>query len=193
MALTLNPMEVVRFDRSDAELEDFWLFCLLVAGKNSDWAAGKVEAMRELCRPGQSVLRFLARENVRERLMDFRTGQYKRLTGALWGTFNLGLNRLRTASVSRLEEIYGVGPKTARMFVAFSRPSVSHAILDTHLLRWVALRRPDVKVPKQTPQSPRVYAKLEALVLEELKKEYPGLTPAEADLRVWTLQSGRAS
>jgi len=44
---------------------------------------------------------------------------------------------LATCSVSDLEKIRGIGPKTARMFVLCARPNQKLAVLDTHILSFM--------------------------------------------------------
>ncbi len=90
-------------------------------------------------------------------------------------------NFLRTAPVSELEEIYGVGPKTARMFVMHSRPNQQVAALDTHVLHY--LRDCGYNAPKNTPSSKKKYAKLEALFIR--KAAMAGMSVADFDLKIW--------
>ena len=36
MDTIVNPKDITHYDRTDAQLQTFWVFCILVAGKNSD-------------------------------------------------------------------------------------------------------------------------------------------------------------
>ena len=33
---TVVPADITNYNRTDVELQTFWLFCVLIAGKNSD-------------------------------------------------------------------------------------------------------------------------------------------------------------
>ena len=35
----IDPKNITNFNRDTDQLESFWLFCMFVAGKNSDWAS----------------------------------------------------------------------------------------------------------------------------------------------------------
>ena len=37
--LAVNPTDITDFNRDTDQLEAFWLFCMFVAGKNSDYAS----------------------------------------------------------------------------------------------------------------------------------------------------------
>ncbi len=37
--LTINPHDITNYERTDSQLQAFWIFCILVAGKNSDTTA----------------------------------------------------------------------------------------------------------------------------------------------------------
>jgi thermostable 8-oxoguanine DNA glycosylase len=88
---------------------------------------------------------------------------------------------LKTCGPRDLEDIYGIGPKTARAFICWSRSDVSHAILDTHILKWLKQQGVD-RVPKSTPTGIS-YMRLEK---EFLSRVPASMTPAEFDLSIWT-------
>jgi hypothetical protein len=93
---------------------------------------------------------------------------------------------LQTCSVEELENIWGIGSKTARFFILHSRPNVRVAALDTHMLK--LLRDNDVDAPKTTP--PKGSAKYKELELTALAiADKMGLSPAEFDLKVWNQYS----
>ena len=39
METLIDPKDITNYNRTDVELESFWIFCILVAGKNSDTTA----------------------------------------------------------------------------------------------------------------------------------------------------------
>jgi thermostable 8-oxoguanine DNA glycosylase len=175
------------YELSDPELEWWAMFCVAVAGKRADRTKAMMcvlhEALGSHLSPFEGVRR--AYEDVRlvHIMREVRTGQYKRLWGA-WTALALrdeDSSWLRTCTVPELEDIYGIGPKTARFFVMSTRPGVRHAALDVHILRWLAAcGMPNV--PRQTPRG-KEYARLEGEFLRLADEQ--GVDPAELDARIW--------
>ena len=185
----IDPLNVTDFARSQDDLEQFWIFCIAVAGKNADQTAAKVAALLAPRPAGQTPLAYLRSlgPSLRNALVVCRTGQYDRIARALAESFDLDL---RTAPIDALQRVHGVGPKTARFFVLHSRGEARVAVLDTHVLKW--LKRLKVKdVPQHTPGSLKRYLELEALTIRIMERVFPEMTLAEADLHVWAVVSGR--
>ena len=132
-----------------------------------------------------TVLRELIKENrLAERLRELRTGQYDRIEKALTLlVYFIGKGKLDlfNCTAQELEEIPGIGPKTARFFLLRTRSDVRHAALDTHILKWLRSRGYDV--PKSTPQSGKRYAEIEKIFLDECDKA--DKTPAVMDMEIW--------
>jgi len=183
----IDPKNIINYDRSDRELEIFWLFCIMVAGKNADQTAAKLDALTRDAPQDASIIRWLATGgSLDAKLREHRIGQYARISQAIYDSVDLDL---RNDSVGQLM-VFGVGPKTARFFVLYTRRGAKVAVLDTHILRWMRERFGLAATPKATPQA-KVYAHHEAVALKLIDQTYPGLTVAEADLRIWTEMSGR--
>ncbi|NBP02621.1 MAG: hypothetical protein EBU90_21370 [Proteobacteria bacterium] len=87
---------------------------------------------------------------------------------------------LKTCSVSDLESVRGIGPKTARCFLMHSRRGARYAGLDTHALKY--MREKGIDVPKSTPTGKK-YLELEAKFLELADRS--GKSVAEFDLEIW--------
>jgi thermostable 8-oxoguanine DNA glycosylase len=81
-------------------------------------------------------------------------------------------------------KIHGIGPKTSRFFILWTRPHERYAALDVHILRW--LRGLGHNAPRSTPNG-RKYGELEKIFLSEADKR--GLSPGELDAQVW--EAGR--
>lgn len=185
----IDPKHITNFRRSDSELQSFWLFCIMVAGRNSDFAARCVGKLLSTVKDETpfSFLRKLGENGLRNHLVAHRVGQYVRIHRAINESLNLDLRR---ASVEDLMKVFGIGPKTARFFVLHSREGEKVAVLDVHILKW--LRDHQVtNVPQNTPQNPKEYARLEMSWLGMIRYYYPNCTPAQADLLIWLEQSGR--
>lgn len=186
----IDPKAITNYSRSDADLERFWTFCVLVAGKNADWAAHKVgQLYQHADSQGLTPFQYL-RENehsLHNVLVANRVGQYGRIEAALRDSMRLDL---RTCGVEDLEGCFGVGPKTARFFLLHSRPDVEVAVLDVHILRWMRQTLNDTGWPDRTPSQP-AYGRLERVCINLMRSSFPGCTLAQADLLVWCLMSGR--
>jgi hypothetical protein len=194
--LHVDPQRVTKFDRTDAELQAFYLFSLMVAGKNAATTSAALDRLLVLLddiHPGSpfaALTELETRNAIGFTLRAARTGKYALLTTAIWQTLGVGDGRigppldLRTVAVPKLEQIHGIGPKTARYFVVHTRPDQRYAVLDTHLL--AHLRENGIAAPKATPPA-KQYAKLEQLVLS--LADAAGMTPAEYDLAIWNQRS----
>jgi hypothetical protein len=174
--------------KSADDLEDFIVFAIFVAGKPAartrqvvnDFYAGRMA--------GESPLRYARRlvdsGRLEATLRDARSGQYSRITRALdvlSGRLLAGEINLRECSVDDLESVPGIGMKTSRFFLTYSRKDVRHAVLDRHVLKWLGAR--GVEAPSSTPTSRRKYAELERKFLEIC--DNMGIKPKELDFEVW--------
>ncbi len=181
----IDPSYVTNFNRSTRELMVFWLFCLFVRGKSAITQAGKLHDFIEYELDGDVFnLSLMSRVQIDVLLRKVKAGQYGTLSRAIDETM-LWLNRdvfwLRHVTVAELEEITGVGPKTARFFIMHSRYHANVAALDVHILRFLSLRL-DAPVPRTTP-SGKKYAELEKIFLDITERE--GVKPAAMDLAIW--------
>jgi len=190
METLIDPKDITNYNRTDVELESFWIFCILVAGKNSDTTSRLVTKL--LKNRGDKTpfefIRSLKLTELRNYLVAHKTGQYDRIRKALF--FSAKLN-LRTCTRDDLMDIHGVGPKTARFFLLHSREFCDEVVLDTHILNWMRVKCDIKDAPKNTPQVPEKYAKYAGLCKYLMEIHYPGLTLAQADLMIWTEMSGR--
>lgn len=178
----IDPTDVIKYDRTQSELEEWWLFSVLVAGKTAATQARLLDGF--LSENGQAkdtpfdvVRRLVAMGTLEYRMREARLGQYTRLARCFAESLILDLQH---APLESLEAVHGVGPKTARMFVMHSRPNQRVAALDTHILKH--LGEHGHKVPKSTPTGAK-YRELELVFLELADKE--GQSPSEYDLTIW--------
>lgn len=188
--LAIDPKNITKFDRSQEELEFFWLFCILVAGKNADWASLKLLDLFKNKPEDQTPFEFLKTHltDLNNILVANKVGQYRRIQKAIEQSLEVDL---RTASVAELIEIHGVGPKTARFFILHTRADAECAVLDTHILKWMrGLVDPIFEVPASTPPINK-YQTLEFVAIKLMKTHFPNISLAEADLLIWTKMSGR--
>jgi len=179
----VDPYDVTDYGRSRAELEEYFLFCLAVAGKKAVMIAAKVAEFLKGAAPGETpfeyVLRIEREGTLSDRLKEVRLGKYALLEAAYSAAARIG--DISAASVEQLEALPGVGPKTARFFILHSRRDAKVAVIDTHVLKFLRERGHDV--PKGFPTA-QTYRRLEAVMLDEM--EASGLSRAEFDLAVWS-------
>lgn len=180
----INPNQITNFHRTKEELEEFWLFSILVAGKNSKVAAAALDRMLKHVDKPFVFLRNLTDKERLILLKSCRTGQYNRINNAIRDSFDVNL---RSCDVAELEGINGCGPKTARFFLMHTRPNIKEGVLDTHILKWLRSKGHDA--PKQTPQNKKVYKKYSEIFQKEVEKEGKWSTLAEADLEIWKYYS----
>jgi thermostable 8-oxoguanine DNA glycosylase len=191
MTFLIDPKNVINFDRTTGDLETWWLFSLVVAGKTAATQArllnNFLSGLPATDHPENDTAfgrlhRAEASGTLYQALIDSRLGQYNRLYKAIVQSLNLDLARCTTDD---LEAIHGVGPKTARMFVMMSRRHQRHAALDTHVLKH--LNANGIVAPKSTPPAGKKYRELEEAFLK--LADSSGMTVAEYDLAVWKLYS----
>lgn len=169
--------------KTNSELEEFWLFSICVAGKESALQKERVRAFLDsipFCgSPFKKVSAAIADGSLDMHLRKCKLGRYERTSKAFQQSIGL---KLETSTLDDLEDVYGVGPKTSRFFLLHTRHDVRVAVLDTHILKRLRETYPDA--PKATPQSRREYRKWEKHALELADKD--GLSPFEFDKVNWT-------
>ena len=168
------------------ELQRRFIFALVVAGKNAAFAervVGRLFPPAALL-PFDQIHTWLHDKTLRIRLRQARSGNYKKLEKAFsylaWHSLDL-----RRDGPEEFEQVPGVGFKTSRFFILWTRPDARYAALDVHILRW--LRSRGYAVPKQTPQHPERYRAIEQMFLN--LADGLGKTPAQLDAEIWAAGS----
>lgn len=185
----ITPTNITNYNRTQAELEEFLLFAILVAGKTAKTQAEKLERflnMRDMLKISEdySPLQFIkflsTMDGMLTRAMKVeKLGQYERLGKAFRGILQFE-GKLDSVTLEELESVEGIGPKTARFFLLHSRPDQKVAALDTHILKFLSEK--GYKVPKSTP-SKKKYRAIEEIFLAECDKA--GKNVADMDLEIW--------
>jgi hypothetical protein len=182
-----NP--VAAAGMTDHGLEDFITFAIFVAGKPASRTRLVVDAFYEGIREGEGPMAYAKRladsGDLDPALRRVKSGQYARIGRALdvlSRKVASGELRLRECSLDDLESVPGIGMKTSRFFLMYSRGGGTRcAVLDTHVLRW--LRDRGVEAPASTPTSRRKYEYLESKFLEICGAT--GNRPDQLDFKVW--------
>lgn len=183
---------IIRYDRNKEELEEFLLFCIAVAGKNAVTTAKCLDKFLIPARDQNlspfAFIRTYAHNDgfyqLAEDLKDCGFGCYTRRAEYFISAATSWLD-LKTCNVDDLERIKGVGPKTARFFLLFSREDIQVAVLDVHILKY--LQDLGYNVPSQTPVG-KTYLQVEQIFLYEAAKQ--GLPLVNFDLGIWNEQRG---
>jgi hypothetical protein len=180
---------MINFDRNEIELQEFFLFCVCVAGKTSVIQAQKLEefltpAWNRGIMPFEYIDYLIKRDTLLPMLQQVKLGQYGRLEEIFKRSIHTDLE---TVTVDELERIPGIGPKTSRFFIMHSRANQRVAALDTHILSWLSENVIGITVPTSTPQSLSRYRSLEAVFLNEADSR--GITPEVLDLQIWNERS----
>lgn len=179
MNLRVDPTNITNFNQSEEELQLVILFWLLAAGKNALTSAKNLEKLLTKWfyqTPFETIKRI---PNLAEEMKAFGIGCYNNKAKSFRAIVDSGLD-LKTCTVEDLENIYGIGSKTARCVIMHSRPNQKYAGLDTHILAY--MRDQGYNVPKSTP-SGKKYREIEALFLKHA--EELGRDAAELDLSIW--------
>jgi len=195
----IDPFKITNYDRTDAELEEFWLFCLAVAGKKATMMAGKIN---DYLRPVNATnatfktpfelinyqsLGFGAGSSLEHSLRAVKMGKYALLKKGFEESARKGNSWFRTASAEDIRQnITGAGYKTSRFFTLHSRRNEAVAVIDTHMLKYLKhIGAPNV--PEGIPNGPD-YLRLEAILLAEAQKKKMAM--ADFDLAIWSHYAG---
>jgi hypothetical protein len=192
----IDPTKITNYHLSHAELEEQLIWWVFAAGHNGVTTAVGVDKFLNVM-TDQSLNELVGHElspfnnidnfadhfgwlSVTEVLSKSSLGCWRIKSRTIRELIESDLN-LKTCSVEDLENIYGIGPKTARCFVLHTREGSRVAGLDTHLLKF--LRDEGYEVPKSTPASRKKYQELEDIFLSICDAR--NKVPAEYDLEIW--------
>lgn len=189
----INPYQITNYNRRSSELEEFLLFCIVVAGKTAYIQAQKLEdflvsvnkrlMMPENINPFQTLKSAEQHGILMEEILKAKLGQYKKIySGFKYICSNqYDLNKM---TPELLEKIPGVGMKTSRFFLLHSDNFYSDkiAILDTHILKFIK-ENIDDKAPKSTPTIRVTYKYWEDRFLFWCEQNNKNV--ADFDLEVW--------
>jgi len=189
----INPYSITNYNRTLPELEEFILFCIVVAGKTAYIQARKLDEfllsvkarlmMPEQVAPFQIIKSAEQHGILFEEIKKAKLGQYKKINSAFKYISEKEYNLVRMTP-KILEEIPGVGMKTSRFFLLHSDIFYKDkiAILDTHILKFIK-ENIDERAPKSTPVIPITYKYWEDLFLHWCETNNKNV--ADFDLEVW--------
>lgn len=185
----IDPYNITNYYRTEAELQELLMFCILVAGKTAYIQAGKLElflnSLRERLMLSDQVKPFEIIKSANDQgillqeIQKAKLGQYNKISKAFDYLINNKIN-LFECGPDVLEKVPGIGMKTSRFFILHSRNIKTLAVLDVHILKFLGSL--GHKVPKTTPNKKQYYI-LEQKFLDHCRAN--NLHPATADLEIW--------
>lgn len=117
--------------------QEFLLFCICVAGKKADMIVPKLRQFLQGCRNDELPFKLIDRLSINsivDRLKECKMGRYEILARA-FAACAIHIN-VDATSVTFLEKLPGIGPKTARYFMVYAHGE-KHAIIDTHVKKFL--------------------------------------------------------
>lgn len=166
-------------------LEARLCYSCIVAGKTADFAdqvtfklwAHTIDSES----PFEMFRRLGSKDAIMALLWEVKSGRYSSLASCFWELCQSDID-LRTCEPEDLEKFPGIGRKTSRFFILWTRPGAQYAALDTHIMAW--LREQGYECTNRTPRTDTSYLNLEAAFLSEAKKR--NMTPRELDWLIWS-------
>lgn len=187
-----DPNDVInKFDSDICYRESFLLFSVLVAGKGADIIKEKNNALiSDILKNKRGSVFSTIKNNFSdnnytpfiELLKKHKTGKYSLLLKFITYINNNNVN-LFNCSIEDLEKIPGIGKKSSRFFMLYTRPDIKDiAVLDVHILKF--LNKNGINAPKTTPTG-KEYDRLEKEFISLSKKISPVLTIQDLDFKIW--------
>lgn len=197
MRKMIDPYNITNFNRTEEQLQEFLLFCIVVAGKTAYIQAKKLQEffdsvnsrlmMPDHVSPFQSIKSSNQHGILLEEIQKAKLGQYKKIYSAFkfLAEQKYDLTKMKPGD---LELIPGVGMKTSRFFLLHSNRTYKNniAVLDTHILKFIK-ENIDDRAPKSTPTISVTYKYWEDVFLYWC--ELNNKNVAEFDLQVWNSYS----
>jgi len=189
----IDPYKITNYNRNQYELEEFLLFCIVVAGKTAYIQAQKLNdflvsvntrlCMPEYINPFQSLKSAEQHGILMEEIQKAKLGQYKKIYAGFKYISEHNLD-LRKTTTEQLELVPGVGMKSSRFFLLHSDETYKDniAILDTHILKFIK-ENIDNRAPRSTPTIRVTYKYWEDVFLYWC--ELNNKNVADFDLEVW--------
>ena len=188
----INPAEVTNYNRTQAELEEFILFCINVAGKKSSIEAHKLEVFIERAKnitkestPFNCIRKLIKLGRLQEIMHWAKLSPYTQRHNSYVSV--VMIKDLQTVTLNRLLQVPGIGLKTARFFLSHSREDFDEPMLDTHILRFLR-DQGYTNAPKSTPSNIGIY-NYYANVFKMFARTM-GKSVTDLDLEIWKQYSG---
>ncbi len=171
------------------ELEERLIYSAIVAGKSAKFTDAVMGRLKEYRiwkeSPFETLRRLIKEGTLASVLRTIRSGNYTKLEKFFREIVKVKKLNLETVTPEQLEVFHGIGPKTSRFFIIWTRPQETYAALDVHVLRW--MRAQGYDAPKSTPTGAKYRELEEAFILEAEKR---GMSARDLDFHIWSNGSG---
>lgn len=141
------------------------LYAMVVAGKAAKFADRVMVRLIDDEDPGvypfEQIRAMILAGELDEALRRSRSGNYRKFAKGFPEVIKLDAE---TCSVEELESIHGIGGKTSRFFLLWTRPDVRYAALDTHVMKFLK-RLGHTKAMGTPPAQGKTYKRLERIFL----------------------------
>ena len=188
----IDPKKVTNYKRNKSELQEWLLYGICVAGKKSEIETRKLdkflEGARNLDMTPFEYIRYLEDDcgELREEMMECKLAPYRARYNSFTDAVTLLPDDLSEVTIDDLQEVRGISTKTSRFFLTHSRDDFDEPVLDWHINKFLRDEGHD-DVPVDTPQNPKVYARIAKLFSDIAEQR--GQSVTELDLEVWKLYS----
>ena len=183
----INPKKVTKYNRNEYQLQEWLLYCVMVAGKKSEIETRKLDTFlkgaKKLDMTPFEYIRYLNDDcgELMDELKECRIAPYTMRYNSFVDAVTLLSDNLSEVSIDDLQEVRGISTKTSRFFLTHSREDFDEPVLDTHILRY--LKDVGYDVPSSTPQNPKVYAKISNWF--KRLANFEGKSVTDFDLEIW--------
>ena len=188
----IDPKKVTKYNRNKTQLQEFLLYCIVVAGKKSEIETRKLAQFLRDGRMGFNLSPFnlikkllgissVEEDGLMQQLKKYKIAPYKARYNSFRDVVSLLPEDLSEVELEDLMEVRGISTKTSRFFLTHSREDFDEPVLDTHILRF--LSEEGYRVPSATPQNEAEYARV-ASIFKRIAN-FDGVSVAELDLEVW--------
>ena len=192
----INPKKVTKYNRNKSQLQEWLLYCIMVAGKKSEIETQKLAKFLRDGRMGFNLTPFAMirklmgissceEDGLMQQLKKYKIAPYTMRYNSFVDAVTLLPDDLSEVTIDDLQEVRGISTKTSRFFLTHSREDFDEPVLDTHILRY--LKDVGYDVPSSTPQNPKVYAKISNWF--KRLANFEGKSVTEFDLEIWTKYS----
>jgi len=195
----IDPKKVTDYKRNKFQLQEWLLYGICVAGKKSEIETVKLDKFLQDCNgigsattPFNLIRKLLKtssvifKDGLMEKLSKNKIAPYKQRYNSFVDAVTLLPDDLSEVTIDDLQEVRGISTKTSRFFLTHSREDFDEPVLDRHINKFLRDEGHE-NIPVDTPQNPKVYARIAKLFTDIAKQR--GQSVTELDLEIWKLYS----
>ena len=191
----IDPKKVTNYKRNKFQLQEWLLYGICVAGKKSEIETVKLDKFLQGCggkgsatTPFNLIRKLLKtssvifKDGLMEELSKNKIAPYKQRYNSFVYAVTLLPDNLSEVTIDDLQEVRGISTKTSRFFLTHSIEDFDEPVLDRHINKFLRDEGHE-NIPVDTPQNPKVYARVAKLFTDIAKER--GQSVTDLDLQVW--------